>query len=67
MIKQIIKRIYNHTLNKVIKWYRREILLKNKDFTIISNNCWGGGYLPAIWASIHFPNSGVNVFCRRIY
>lgn len=42
MIKQIIKRIYNHTLNKVIKWYRREILLKNKDFTIISNNCWGG-------------------------
>lgn len=33
----MIKRIYY----KVLKWYR-SIYVKNKNITIISNNCWGG-------------------------
>ncbi|WP_300358132.1 DUF1919 domain-containing protein [Fusobacterium sp.] len=34
----MLKKIYK----KIIKFIRREILLKNKNFTIISNNCFGG-------------------------
>lgn len=41
-IKKAIKKIYESTLQKVIRWFNRTFLLKNKTFSIISNNCWGG-------------------------
>lgn len=40
-IKKTAKKI-NQVLFKPIRKLKGEILLKNKDFTIISNNCWGG-------------------------
>lgn len=36
-IKKILKKIYKYTIANINK-----IRIKNKEFTIISNNCWGG-------------------------
>lgn len=36
-MKKLILKIYKITLGKI-----KNKMLKNKDFTIISNNCWGG-------------------------
>ena len=33
----IIKHIYHN----ILRWYRKA-RIKNKEITIISNNCWGG-------------------------
>lgn len=42
MLKAKIKKIKEDTFDKAVKWCRRNFLLKNKNFTIISKNCWGG-------------------------
>jgi len=41
-IKKYQKKIYTSTIQKFVRLFRREYFLKNKNFTIISNNCWGG-------------------------
>lgn len=41
-MKKFLKTVKKNTYDKAIKWYRRTFVLKNKNFTIISNNCWGG-------------------------
>lgn len=42
MIKDILKKVKKVTYDKSLQWFRRRFILKNKSFTIISNNCWGG-------------------------
>lgn len=37
-----IAKYVKRKLKKIIATIRRIFLLKNRDFTIISNNCWGG-------------------------
>lgn len=41
-IKRFIKLMYEDIVFKPIRHIRGRYLLKNRDFTIISNNCWGG-------------------------
>lgn len=41
-LKKLLKKIYEMTIQKVARWYRRTFKLKNKNYSIISNNCWGG-------------------------
>lgn len=40
-MKKVLKNIYEYIEHKV-QILRGKYVLKNKDFTIISNNCWGG-------------------------
>lgn len=42
LAKKYLKWIKEKTIDPVLKWYRRCFVLKNKSFSIISNNCWGG-------------------------
>lgn len=39
-IKLRIRHLYIKLTGKI-----RRLLIKDKDFTIVSNNCWGGGNL----------------------
>lgn len=41
ILKSKLKKYYNK-INKILGMIRREVFLKEKKFTIISNNCWGG-------------------------
>lgn len=52
-MKEQIKNKYK----ELIKYIRREILLKNKDFTIISNNCFGG----AVYEYFNLPKNSPTV------
>lgn len=42
MVKDILKKVKKASWDKLLQWFRRTFILKNRDFTIISNNCWGG-------------------------
>ncbi len=41
-MKAEMKKLYEDTIGRFVRWFRRRFLLKNYKFTIISNNCWGG-------------------------
>lgn len=43
--------------NNYVECYKNRKKLKNTDFTIISNNCWGGKNISEIWYQILFPNN----------
>lgn len=42
VIKDIIKKVKGESIDRFVKFIRREFVLRNKNFSIISNNCWGG-------------------------
>lgn len=52
-----MKRVIQKQYKKLLKYIRREILLKNKNFTIISNNCFGG----AIYEYFNLPKQSPTV------
>lgn len=41
-IKKLLKHYRELLIEDPLRWYRRTFILKNKTFSIISNNCWGG-------------------------
>lgn len=43
-MKRILKLVYEYLEHKV-QILRGKYILKCKDFTIISNNCWGGEFI----------------------
>lgn len=60
-MKKVLKNIYEYIEHKV-QILRGKYVLKNKDFTIISNNCWGGN-LPTLCIAVYLSDSGINVLC----
>lgn len=44
-------------------WRKR---LRQTDFTIISNNCWGGNK-PIPWCEVQLPNSWFDYFSRGLF
>lgn len=50
-MKKVLKNIYEYIEHKV-QILRGKYVLKNKDFTIISNNCWGGEFTNVMHCSI---------------
>lgn len=41
-MKIILKKTYENTICKIVRFLRRKLFLNNITFSIISNNCWGG-------------------------
>lgn len=60
-MKKILKRIYEKTVLKVVKKVRYAFL-KNRDFTIISNNCWGGHIYQYFDMQYNTPTVGLTFF-----
>lgn len=61
MLKKEIKHIYERTLLAIIKKIRYHFL-KNRDFTIISNNCWGGHVYQYFGMQYNSPTIGLTFF-----
>ncbi|WP_302999609.1 DUF1919 domain-containing protein [Thomasclavelia spiroformis] len=60
--KKKLKRLYNSTIEKMLCWIRRTFILKNKNFTIISNNCWGGRIYQRYGLRYSSPTIGLLLF-----
>lgn len=60
-MKKVIKKVYENTLFKLIQLLRRT-QLRNKDFTIISNNCWGGHIYQYYGMVYNTPTVGLTFF-----
>lgn len=61
-MKKILKKIYEHTILNYLRWYRRTFILKNKEFTIISNNCWAGRIYQRYGLQYTSPTIGLLLF-----
>ena len=60
-MKEIIKIVNEKTIMKLIKKIRY-IALKNRDFSIISNNCWGGHIYQYFGMKYTSPTIGLTFF-----
>lgn len=63
MLVQKLKNVIIKFKNSV-ECYKNRRKLKNTDFTIISNNCWGGICLSKIWIEISESNNWI-IFYRE--
>lgn len=55
MSRNIIQKVqYRITRDRKNAEYRKRLI--NKDFTIISQNCIGGGYLLTTWNGVFIPD-----------
>ncbi len=56
-----LKEFYHKSKSKVLTFHKR-IKLKNKNFTIISNNCWGGFIYQEYGLKYRTPTIGLYIF-----
>ncbi|MBV5343054.1 DUF1919 domain-containing protein, partial [bacterium] len=61
ILNKYITKIKDSTLNKLNDVYCRRLRKQNKnlDFTIISNNCWGGGIYEDLNLKYNSPTVGL--------